>query len=300
MHSANWPTSLFETSLTTPGRPSWAAWPENRRSVVMATFVPPSPAGLSAESTVASAPPLPRVSRALTPRRTVLASSSRSSSFTLARNCMPTGPSLIASSDFQVCSSTTSSSFAPGMQGTTRSASSRISGVRSGDAGTSKSCSSRNALLPGRAIRDRDDLGADRDRDLLRRAGGDRQPDGRVDALELLLGDALGQELLPPPRRGLAAAHRADVAGRGRQRRLQGGHVELGVVGEHADRRAGVDRRGLEELVGPPRDQLVGVREALGRDEDRARVADRDAVAQELADRAQRRGEVDGAEDVHG
>ena len=50
---------------------------------------------------------------------------------------------------------------------------------------------------------------------------------------------------------------------------------------------------------GHSRHQLVGVREARGRDEDPPRVADGDAVAHEPAERRERRREVDRAEDVH-
>ena len=57
--------------------------------------------------------------------------------------------------------------------------------------------------------------------------------------------------------------------------------------------------RAFEEAIGPVDDQLVHVREALGRDELRARVTHGDAVADEPAERRKRRGEVDGAEDVH-
>src|SRR5262249_39186924 len=46
-HSENWSTMRLETSWTTLGRPSWAAWPEKRRSVDMATCVPPTSDGVS-------------------------------------------------------------------------------------------------------------------------------------------------------------------------------------------------------------------------------------------------------------
>ena len=53
---------------------------------------------------------------------------------------MPTGPSFTAIVVFQVPSSTISTSVAPGMQGTTRSGSSRSARVSAGEAGTSNSC----------------------------------------------------------------------------------------------------------------------------------------------------------------
>ena len=117
MHDANWSTSLLDTSWTTPGRPSWATWPEKCRSVSMCTRVPPPSIPVSCEATVPSAPPFPRVSRPLTASVTLRAASSRSTSFTSTRNCIPTGPSLTPISAFQVLSSTTSLSFAPGMHG---------------------------------------------------------------------------------------------------------------------------------------------------------------------------------------
>ena len=130
------------------------------------------------------------------------------------------------------------------------------------------------------------------DRDLLGRARADLQPDRRVDALELALADALGAQplvsvLVRPP-----AAHRADVAGRCPERDLQDGDVELVVVREDADRRALVHVRLGKEAVGPLDDELVDVREAIGRDELRARVADGDAEAEEAADRGERGGDL--------
>ena len=53
-----------------------------------------------------------------------------------------------------------------------------------------------------------------------------------------------------------------------------------------------------EEAVGPLVDELVGVREALAREEHGARVADGDAVAELLADRHERGDVVAGAEEV--
>ena len=67
---------------------------------------------------------------------------------------------------------------------------------------------------------------------------------------------------------------------------------------QHADRGPLVHGRAREKAVGPVDDELVGVREALGSHELRARVAHRHAVAEIAAERGERRGEVDGAEDV--
>ena len=82
------------------------------------------------------------------------------------------------------------------------------------------------------------------------------------------------------------------------ERELERGHVELEVVRHQADRRARIDRRAREELVGPVVGQLVGVREALAREEDLARVADGDAVAELLAERDERGDVVARAEEV--
>ena len=76
-------------------------------------------------------------------------------------------------------------------------------------------------------------------------------------------------------------------------------NVELLVVGaarrSPSSQSTGAPRR---NAVGPVDDELVGLREARGRDEPGAGVADRDAVPQQLADARQRRGVVDRAEDV--
>jgi MoxR-like ATPase len=71
------------------------------------------------------------------------------------------------------------------------------------------------------------------------------------------------------------------------------------VVREHADRRSLVDGCRREEAVRPLDDELVHVREALGRHEPCARVADRGAVAEEPAEPRERGSVVDRAEDVH-
>src|SRR5436190_17912 len=76
---------------------------------------------------------------------------------------------------------------------------------------------------------------------------------------------ALGPRLLAPDR--------AYVAGTGGERSFERRHVELEVVGHHADRGARVDRRALEESVRPLDHELVGLREALARHEGRPRVA---------------------------
>lgn len=98
---------------------------------------------------------------------------------------------------------------------------------------------------------------------------------------------------------GAARAHRTDVGHGEAQGQPQQRYVELGVVGEDAQDRTGVDVRTLQVLVGPLDDDLVGLGEAGPRGEHGARVAHRDVVAEELADPHQRRREVDRAEDDH-
>src|SRR5205823_12332169 len=132
----------------------------------------------------------------------------------------------------------------------------------------------------------------------LRRARADLDPDRLVQPREVCLADALVAETRVALGARLLAPDRADVAGVGGQRALERGHVELEVVGHHADGRTRVDRRLLEEAVGPLERELVGVREALARHERRARVADGDAVAEKLAHRHERGDVVARAEDV--
>ena len=103
---------------------------------------------------------------------------------------------------------------------------------------------------------------------------------------------------------GAPRAHHADVADLGQpQSDLEDGHVELRVVGEHADRGPGVDRALLglrgEVAVGPLDDDLVGGGESGGGGEHRPGVADGHPVAEERGLPGQRSGEVDRAEDQH-
>ncbi len=98
---------------------------------------------------------------------------------------------------------------------------------------------------------------------------------------------------------GCGGAHRADVGDRQTERQLQQRYVELGVVGEDAQHRAGVHLRAGQVLVRPLHDDLVRLREARPGREHRPRVAHGDVVAEELADPYQRRREVDRAEHDH-
>ncbi len=146
-----------------------------------------------------------------------------------------------------------------------------------------------------------DDLGADRHCSLLRCTSSDVESDGGVDAGELVVGDARLPEALGAPAVGLARAHRAEVPHAGRQRADDRRHVELAVVGEHADRVARTELVAhlLEVAVGPLVDDLVGHREALPGGEHRARVAHDDAIAEHLRHAGERAREVDRAEDDH-
>src|SRR5438105_3532626 len=81
-----------------------------------------------------------------------------------------------------------------------------------------------------------DDFGAHRDCRFLGRAGTDVEPDGRHDARDLGLGQpgfpqALLALLVRPPR-----SHGAQVADLGLDRGGDGGHIELVIVRQHADR----------------------------------------------------------------
>src|SRR5437868_6859819 len=110
-----------------------------------------------------------------------------------------------------------------------------------------------------------DDLGADGHCRLLRRAGAEVEADRSEDAAELGVGDALVTQPLVPLVGRAPAAHGTEVADLRAQRGLDGRHVELVVVGQHAD---GVARSeavadALEQSVGPVDDDLVGEGEAL-------------------------------------
>ena len=84
---------------------------------------------------------------------------------------------------------------------------------------------------------------------------------------------------------------------------LEGGHVELGVVGQYADRGPRIDGAefllGVQIAVGPVDDHLVGRRKTGRRRKDRAGIAHRHAVAEEGGLLGQGGREVDGAEDQH-
>ena len=127
---------------------------------------------------------------------------------------------------------------------------------------------SRSDAAPVRPVRDRDDLGADRDRGLLRGAGADVEPDRRH-------APGPGRRRRPRPRAAARPAPRACAASpsrRGSRRRSASaatiaGTSNLRVVGEHAHR---VARPELvadlgEVAVGPVVDDLVGHREPLRR-----------------------------------
>src|SRR5581483_4612748 len=93
-----------------------------------------------------------------------------------------------------------------------------------------------------------DDLGADRDRRLLRRAGTDVEPDGSHQARQPLVIDPFGSQ--PGDTVGMRAprAHGAEVADLRVERGDDRGNVELCVVGQHAHRVARTETRR------PPRD----------------------------------------------
>src|SRR5688572_1123092 len=110
-----------------------------------------------------------------------------------------------------------------------------------------------------------DDLGADGHRRLLRRAGAEVEPDRGEDAGQLLVGHALVTQALLALLRRPPAPHRPEVADLGPQRRLDGGHVELVVVGEDAHGVTRTERLPdtLEQAVRPVDDDLVRQREPL-------------------------------------
>ena len=107
----------------------------------MSIFVP-LPEGASVDSIVALARPRFLVSRALAPSTTRRFASSASLRSTSVAKVRLIGPSFTCMVAFQLFSSTTSSSFAPGMQGTMRGTSMRRSHAFSGGAATSNEFSS--------------------------------------------------------------------------------------------------------------------------------------------------------------
>src|SRR6266568_2863591 len=92
--------------------------------------------------------------------------------------------------------------------------------------------------------------------------------EGGVDAVHLLVGDPDLPQVLLALLVGAAAAHRPDVAHRGFERVLEDRDVELRVVGEDHDRGAATDGGGLQELVRPLHDDVVGLGIALPVGED--------------------------------
>ena len=92
---------------------------------IFTVVVPGSPAGSSHDVTDAFAAPLPFCSIPLALSTTRCAVSSRSSIVTVPANDIDTGPNFACTVPFQLRSSITSVSSAPGMHGATRSTSNR-------------------------------------------------------------------------------------------------------------------------------------------------------------------------------
>ena len=120
----------------------------------------------------------------------------------------------------------------------------------------------RSEWTTGAAPPPSDDLGGDADRGLLRRARSEVEADRAGQPVQLVVGQAgLAQPRHPVVVRA-PGPHRADVRDVGQpQGDLEQGYVELRVVGEHGDDRAGVDPTGValgrEVAVRPVDDDLV-------------------------------------------
>src|SRR5260221_3750588 len=82
---------------------------------------------------------------------------------------------------------------------------------------------------------ERNDLGADGDGRLLGRARADVEADRREDSADVGIREAGLAQPNHPLLVGAPRPHGTDVADPGRAGRDEGGHVELGVVREHAD-----------------------------------------------------------------
>src|SRR6478672_10243854 len=170
---------------------------------------------------------------------------------------------------------------------------------RSIEAGVSRSGALVDGAVAGAEGRDGgspraqgDDLGADRDRRLLRGAPTDVEADRRHHARHRRVVDPDLAEPGETRRVGPPGAHRADVPDVGGQRADDGRDVELGVVGEDAH---GVARTELlpdtgEEAVGPCVHDDVGHGEPRRGSEHGTRVAHRHVVPEQLRDPGQRRG----------
>ena len=150
------------------------------------------------------------------------------------------------------------------------------------------------------AVPRRDDLGQHRDRRLLGRGAAEVEAERGVQARE---GD-----LVEPVARSrssrCATVERAPIAptkpDRKAQRRRDRGHVESLVVGEDADRGAGIERVFVDPrqvFVGQGDDDFAGVGEPLARRHDLPHIADRDREPRCRADAAERRRVLAGAED---
>src|SRR5438477_6321095 len=96
-----------------------------------------------------------------------------------------------------------------------------------------RSVAQRLGATPGAS---RDDLGADRNRRLFRRAGTDVEPDGRHHAGDLFIGQAGFPQAPGALLVRTARPHGPEVAHLGLDRGGDRGNVELVIVGQHADR----------------------------------------------------------------
>src|SRR5262245_22647833 len=153
--SANWPSSLVETSASTP-RPNWATRPVMVRSVTTAILVP-SPSGSSCAVMVALALPWPLVSRPSARSTARCAASSFSTKRAAPLYCAVMGPTLTLTMP-RYSSPSISWSCAPGMHGAIRSTSVSTSHACSTGTPTRNSLVSSTTSAPFPQVVDRIDV----------------------------------------------------------------------------------------------------------------------------------------------
>src|SRR5439155_2758734 len=120
--------------------------------------------------------------------------------------------------------------------------------MRGGSSSACRDNGLRGEASTGAVTADRDDLGEDRERDLLDARRADVQADRRVDARDVAVGHGLRPQPGAPLFVGRTAADRADVARRAPERGDERGMVELIVVCEDRDRRARREAQSREAL----------------------------------------------------
>ena len=135
----------------------------------------------------------------------------------------------------------------------------------------------------------------DGQRNFLRGAAAQIEPDGRMQAIQNCWCEARVQQALPAFGVGGRAAQRAHLKSRAGQRQQQAGVVQLGIMREQGDGGVGVDAQCCQRSIRPRCKQLVRMREAFGAAKRTPRIHHHGAVAQCVGQRTQRHGNVHAA-----